>query len=118
MKVRVKESAQHSLGVAFGFFNYARRRPGDVFTLPDQPRRALFPGEQKIVQRDADVKAEYDAIKDKDGNVPQEYSFRWMEPVDEKTPDRLTTAQPTITAKNDELKGAKRADAMADKGVI
>lgn len=111
MKVKVSEQAHNGVG----FYNYVRRRIGDVFTIPDEPRRALFPGEQNLVNKNDEMKAVYERIKDKDGKVPQDFSFRWMVPVAEVTPERVTTAQQSVNQKNEEILGAKRSDAAADK---
>jgi len=109
MKVKVREDLAEGFT---GFFGYDRRRPGDVFTIDDEPRRDLFPGEKKLVEGNAQMKAVYDRVKDKDGKVPSQFSFRWMTPVAEATPERVSTAQQAVTARNETIK-AERAAAKA-----
>lgn len=92
MRVRVKEGMK-------GFYEYVRRRSGDVFDIPDTPRRKLFPGEERFVAPQ-DLKA----VQDGDGMVPQLFSFKWMEPVDPATPTRITTAQQSVTQQNETTK--------------
>ena len=78
MKVRVQDTgAEHFVG----FHDYARRRPGDVFEIPNTPRRLPSDSEKKIIESTAKAKADYDQIKDEGGRIPQLYSFRWMEPA-------------------------------------
>lgn len=114
MKVTVKEGTQEHF---CGFFDYLRRRPGDVFTIPDEPRRLLFPAEQQMVQSNDQAKESYDAIKDKDGKVPQAFSFRWMEPISDAQPEVTSTAQQALDRKSNRIKEEKTA-ARATEDVI
>jgi len=115
IKVRVKESQQDNF---IGFIDHARRRPGDVFPLNDTKRRALFKAEAALVAENEEAKSHYDTIKDADGKIPQEYSFRWMEPVDVNVPEKISTAQEALTARNDTIKqergSARKTETTAD----
>ena len=110
MRVRVP---QHLAETFVGFINHIRRRPGDVFEIDDQPRRELFPGEKKLLAS-PDMLALYERIKDKDGKVPQLFSFRWMEPVDAGTPERITTAQKALDARSEVIRSEKAASRKED----
>lgn len=113
MKVEVKTSQQDNF---IGFIGHARRRPGDVFNLPDAPRRALFKGEVALVDSNEEAKVAYEQIKDKDGKIPQQFSFRWMSPVGASTPDKLSTSQETLTAKQEQIKSERAAAKQAAAG--
>ena len=106
MKVTVKEGTQEHF---CGFFDHLRRRPGDVFAIPDEPRRLLFPAEQKAVEFNDQAKESYAAIKDKDGKIPQAFSFRWMEPVGDAAPEVTSTAQQALDRKSNRIKEEKTA---------
>lgn len=112
MKVRVQDTgAEHFVG----FHDYARRRPGDVFEIPNHPRRPLKGSEAKKIESDERAKANYDAIKDKDGKVPQLFSFEWMEPAPGER-ESVTTSQQALDRKSADIKlekaGAKTADVI------
>lgn len=92
-----------------GYTDHLRRREDDVFSIPDQPRRDLFPGEKALVDSGRG-KAIYDRIKDKDGKVPQSFSFRWMEPVAAGAPEKTTSA-PQALRKHHDTVIAERAQA-------
>jgi hypothetical protein len=111
MKVKVKDSIQENF---IGFFNHARRRPGDVFTIPDEPKRELFPAEKKLLMNE-DGKAQIDAVVDKDGKVPQLFSFRWMEPVEPNTSESVSTAQGALTVRTEHIAAEKAAALPARK---
>lgn len=111
MKVRVKPLQQDNF---IGFIDHARRRPGDVFNLSEVKRRDLFAAEKNLVANNEEAKLHYDTIKDADGKVPQEYSFRWMEPVDVKVPEKVSTAQGALTERVDTIK-AERASARSSE---
>lgn len=106
MKVKVKESQQENF---IGFIDHARRRPGDVFNLSEVNRRLLYPGEKKLVDENDEARSHYNSIKDADGKVPQEYSFRWMEPADIAVPEKISTAQEALTTRNDTIKAERGA---------
>lgn len=99
-----------------GFFEHARRRPGDVFSIPETPRRSLFPAEQKLVEYNDEAKASYATIKDADGKVPQVFSFRWMVPVAAATPERVSTAQQTMDKRSEQIKQEKAGARAASVG--
>lgn len=111
MRVRVREDLQEQF---VGFYDHARRRPGDVFDVPDEPRRILFPAEKKLTDENRDAKAVYQRIKDKDGKVPQTFSFRWMEPVEDTMPLSHTTSQQALDHKSEMLKAEKAAAVPAN----
>lgn len=111
MKVKVLESLQETF---VGFYEHVRRRPGDVFAIKNEPRRAVLPGEQKLIERDASAKATFDAIKDKDGKVPAAFSFRWMQPVPESTQEKITTAQQAMDARSEQIKQERAGQRAAD----
>lgn len=104
MKVIVKQGLVDNF---IGFFEHIRRRPGDRFDIPDQPRRLLFPAEQKAVNYGGEEKAVYDQIKDADGKVPQGFSFKWMEPAPAGSRDRISTAQQALDARAEIIKQEK-----------
>lgn len=113
MKVTVKSGIQEQF---IGFFNHIRRRPGDVFTIPDQPRRILFAGEQRLVETDAEVKDVYNSIKDRDGKVPSAFSFRWMEPAARGSAERITTSQQALDSRSEIIKLEKAGEREAVLG--
>lgn len=117
MKVRVKTSIQDHFS---GFFEHARRRTGDVFSIPDAPRRLPFPGEQKAIESSEETRAVYDAIKDKDGKIPKAFSFRWMEPAAASEGERISTAQGNMDKRAEEIRlekaGAREAVLSGGKG--
>jgi len=104
MKVIVKESLQEQF---IGFFDHIRRRTGDVFVIPDTPRRGLFPAEKKLVDGNDEARAVYEQIKDSDGNVPLQFSFRWMEPVAASKAESTSTAQQSLDRKSEIIKKEK-----------
>jgi len=113
MKVKVKQGlADHFIG----FFDHARRRPGDVFTVPDTPRRLPSVGEQRMIESDESVRVVFNDIKDKDGKVPQAFSFKWMEPVAMATPERVSTSQQALDARSEEIKQEKAGQRALDGG--
>lgn len=112
MKVTVKPGIQENF---IGFYEHLRRRPGDVFSIRDQPRRALFKGEERIVATEEGQRV-YDAIKDKDGKIPQDFSFRWMEPVAANTPDKVSTAQQNMDRRSADIKAEKAGQRALDEG--
>lgn len=122
MKVKVREDLQENF---VGFYNHARRRPGDVFRIADNPRRDLFPKERQAVSEDAQTKAVYDAIKDADGKIARGFSFKWMTPVSEATPTKVSTSPEVLKEKHDKTllermagkkaEGADGADGAEDE---
>lgn len=110
MKVRVQDTgAEHFVG----FHDYARRRPGDVFEIPNTPRRLPSDSEKKIIESTAKAKADYDQIKDEGGRIPQLYSFRWMEPAPGER-ESVTTSQQALDRKSADIKLEKAASKTAD----
>lgn len=112
MKVRVIDNgAEHFIG----FHEHIRRRPGDVFEIPNQPRRLPRASEQKRIEADERAKANYEAIKDKDGKIPRLYSFEWMEPAPGER-ESTSTAQQALDKRSADIKlekaGAKTADVI------
>lgn len=98
--------------IGFGYFDHIRRREGDVFSIPDAPRRKPSPKE---------LQYHGEAMKlatDKNGEVPQAYSGVWMRPVKENTPERVTTSQKALDRRTEEIRqekaGTLGADANAD----
>lgn len=83
-----------------GFFNHIRRREGDVFTIPDTPRR-------KLSDKDAN-RIEFEPVKDKAGTVPAAFGT-WMEPVGAREPEKTSTAQEALNKASDDLKAGKGA---------
>lgn len=112
MRVQVRTDLPEQF---IGFYDYARRRPGDVFTVPDKPSRILFPKEADMVQYNDFAKQVYEQIKDKDGKVPKEFSFHWMAPVAASTPEAITTSQQALDAKAGRIKEEKAGTAAAAK---
>lgn len=105
MRVQVRsDMPEHFVG----FFDHIRRRPGDRFAIPDEPRRVLFPAEKTLVDTNADAKAIYNEIKDKEGKVPSAFSFRWMEPS-QVAQDRVTTAQQALDKTSEGIRSEKAA---------
>lgn len=104
MKVRVQQGMT-------GYYEHLRRREGDVFSIPDEPRRKVS---EKELQH-------FPAVKDvmrKDGTVPQHYSSRWMEPAGPAETERTTKAQEIINRKHDETLTERAQQRQADAGVI
>jgi hypothetical protein len=112
MKVQVREGlADHFIG----FIYHARRRPKDVFVLEDEPRRELFPAEKRIVAT-PEGKATYDAIKDKEGKIPQLFSFRWMEPVSVNARESVSTSQQAMDERSKKIKEERAGQRSLDAG--
>jgi hypothetical protein len=101
-----------------GFINHIRRRPGDVFSISDEPRRPLFKAEKERDITHPDKAAIYAKIKDKDGNIPKDFSFKWMEPVDEATPEKITTSQAALDQRSEMIRQEKAAAREAEKDVL
>lgn len=107
-----------------GYFNHIRRREGDVFSIPDTPRRPVRKIEtveseeivdsgtgtvHRIAKRRFRPDApEVLALADKAGTVPAALGS-WMEPVSARTPDKTSTAQEALNQKSDEIKAGKVA---------
>lgn len=92
-----------------GYFDHLRRREGDVFTIPDEPRRDKWPKENQRA---------FDEAKGKDGKVPQAYSTRWMEPVSAAVPEKISTAQEAVNKASADIKAGKQAGKAAPTHVI
>jgi hypothetical protein len=113
-KVKVKEGLAENF---VAFYEHARRRVGDVFTLNNvDKRRDLFPGEKPLVANNDEAKAAYEMIKDADGKVPHDFSFRWMEPVPASVPEKVSTAQQSMDRRSDTIKAEKAASRQQEPG--
>ncbi len=114
---------------AIGYYGHMRRREGDVFSIPDQPRRKV----RKAEELSADGKRRFrpdsaavQALADKDGTIPAAYSASWMEPVSGRVPERTTSApqalkkhHDTVIAERAQAQGGQQAQAAtADADVI
>lgn len=108
-----------------GYFNHRRRREGDVFVIPDQPRRKLAKSEIEGVHGQA-FKAAMSPILDGEGkptgeyDIPRLYSARWMRVVPSETPTRTTGATAALKQKHDEIlseRVASRSGEIGDGGV-
>lgn len=123
MKVRVKEDQ-------IGYYEHARRRPGDVFELQNEPRRKVREKDEyvygEVVKTDGEVAkvvkkhlraddAETLAIASKDGTIPVLWSSRWMEAVDVKTAEKITTAPEALKEFHDKTV-VERAQARSSGG--
>lgn len=113
MKVTVKQGLAEQF---IGFIDHIRRRPGDVFSIPDTPRRPLFPGEKKLVEQNDEAREAYEQIKDSAGEVPSQFSFRWMEPVSKDSAERTSTSQQALDKKSREIKQEKAGQRQIDAG--
>jgi len=113
MKVTVKQGQTDNF---MGFYGHARRRPGDVFTIPDQPRRLPFPKEQRDIERGGEAAEVYAQIKDDAGKIPADFSFAWMEPVSIKVPESVSTAQQALDRRSEQIKNEKAAQRQVDGG--
>jgi len=113
MKVTVKQGVAENF---IGFFDHARRRPGDVFTIPDQPRRLPFPKEQRDIELGGEAAEVFNQIKDKQGKIPQAFSFAWMEPVAINVPEKVSTAQQALDQRSAIIKDEKAAQRSLDGG--
>jgi hypothetical protein len=122
MKVRVQDGRT-------GYFKHLRRRSGDVFIIPDEPRRKvrhkdevveerLLPNGQpgKVIAR-ADDAATL-AIADKKGTVPVAWSSRWMEVAEADAPVRVTSAPEALKRHHDTLLAERAGAATGDAEVI
>jgi hypothetical protein len=84
-----------------GFTDYARRREGDVFSIPDKPTRALTAREQQRPELMAAAKKVEVKGKPDEYHVPATFGT-WMEVVPARTPERVSTSQQEINRKHDE----------------
>lgn len=82
-----------------GYFDHLRRREGDVFVIPDEPRRNKYPSESQEAFEDAAAS---------DGKVPQAFSTRWMERVSNSVPEKTSTAQEAVNKMSNEIKAGKQ----------
>lgn len=104
MRVRVKSGH-------VGYIDHKRVREGDVFVIPDEPRRL-------VNKKELDIYPETKKLLDKDGKVPQLYSSRWMEAVPESTPERITTGKEVLEKFHNETLAERAAQRQADKGDV
>jgi len=75
-----------SVSVNGGFFGELRRRQGDVFNIPDTPRRTPSEKEAKMPQ--------CKEAMDKNGTVPESFSSLWMRRAPKGTPEKLSVTPP------------------------
>lgn len=113
MKVTVRSDLPETF---IGFIDHIRRRPGDVFSLPDDKRRALLPGEKKLVDLNDEAAGTFKSIADSDGKIPAGFSFKWMLPVAAGTAERTSTAQQALDAKSNIIKTERAAARSAEPG--
>jgi hypothetical protein len=93
-----------------GFYNHIRRREGDVFTIPDTPTRKLTEKDKQRIEYDAvkkDVKVKVDGKDVVETHVPAAFGT-WMEPVEARAPERVSTAQQAVRKASDEINTARR----------
>lgn len=81
-----------------GFIYHLRRREGDVFTL--KPIKG-FKRDENGVAKPIVITPE------------QQFSSKWMERVDERVPERISTAQQEINKKHDEIMAERGASVAA-----
>lgn len=99
MKVKVKDGMT-------GYFEHERKRAGDVFNVPDEPRREPTAFEM----RDPD----YKLALGEDGKLPQTYSVKWMEPAGEREEIVTTSAPDALKKKHNEIKKEKAGSQVSD----
>jgi hypothetical protein len=75
-----------------GYYDHLRRRPGDVFFIDATPLEADVKVGNKVTRKKGEIAA---------------FSDRWMEVVDPKTPESITTANDEIRRQHDELLAAR-----------
>jgi len=122
MKVRAHANViGETAGNVVGYFEHVRRRVGDVFTIPDEPRRkirakpeieyeeVIVNGEEKKVPKrryKADGKLAQ-SLADKNGTIPSHFSETWMEPVAVGEPEKVTTGKEALKTFRDETLASK-----------
>lgn len=121
-----------------GFFNHIRRRgddalgegKGDVFNIPDTPRRKVRKNEEQQFDEVTDENTgttrrilkrrlrpdspEFVAAADKDGTLPVALGL-WMLPVAKGTPEKTTTSPQALAQRTGELKAQKQAGGGAEE---
>lgn len=108
-----------------GYYDDARRRPGDVFDL--HPRTGMF----TVLEEDENGKPLLtDSIppsrvtreEERTLSAEEQFSKKWMEKVDKHTPTRTTTGNQVIKQQHDEIlatrQGAREAPPTGDRNVI
>lgn len=83
-----------------GYYNHVRRYEGDVFSIPDTPRRKLTDREKQ--------RSELMAVMDKDGTVPAVFGT-WMQRVDDRARESITSAQDALNKTSQEIKAGRQA---------
>lgn len=99
------------VAIQTGYHDHMRRREGDVFSIPDAPRRKPSPKEMQYLGEGMKP------AMDKDGTIPQVYSAKWMRPVSANTPERKSTAQLAINKRHDEIRSGNAATGPMNDGV-
>lgn len=100
-----------------GFYDNARRRIGDVFTLV--PRRGMF--SEQVVDKDGDPKLDAQDFPitkevEKTLTAEQQFSPRWMERVDARLAERTSTPNQEIAKRHDEEMAARHSGAAKSTG--
>lgn len=84
-----------------GYYNHIRRRTGDVFELVPTERIINFFKDHTLREK---VRLNPMATWPKETVSPKDqFSESWMEKVDSKTPESVTTSQQAINKAHDEI---------------
>jgi hypothetical protein len=94
MKVRATQQGLYPELTPLGE-DWKRRRIGDVFTLYPRKRTLV----NKITSR---------PVSQEDLPVEQQFSPRWMERVDDDTPEQTTSAPKALKRATDAIKAARQ----------
>jgi hypothetical protein len=79
------------------YFGDIRRRIGDVFMIPDQPRREAFSEKEEKLET-------FKEAADKSGKVPQVFSSIAMRRAPKGTVEKVSTSLDGVAARNEALK--------------
>lgn len=97
-----------------GYYGDVRRRIGDVFDL--YPRKGTFTeleldkDDQPVLDDSGAMKTRItNEVEDKLLTAEEQFSKKWMERVDDDTPERATSAQDVIDAEHDAILAARQA---------
>ena len=91
---------------ATGYFGHMRRRDGDVFSIPDEPRRKVRTKDEVSADGHRRYRAdspEVIALADKNGTIPAAFSGKWMVPVSDRAPERTTSAPEALRKHHDSV---------------
>jgi hypothetical protein len=80
-----------------GYYDHIRRRPGDVFLIDATPLEADVKVGGKVTRKKGDIAA---------------FSDRWMEVVDPRTPESVSTANDEIRRQHDELLASRHSGGL------